>query len=173
MDIQIPKGMKSPTVVIVGQGTMTGDDKMNKMHEKRMDMLERKLDQQYKTVTDGKSITKEIEALQSSFMKKLNRFMDSNKTQISQQNNKLAEALKRVVENKVKVIKSEDAPKSEIKSFISKIDSLEDAIRGITLKARNNTSPNNGRLNKSFESFFARMEKLIKEVKPRLTPSPS
>ena len=152
------------------------DIKKNDLNLNRMDMLEKRLDQQYKNRIEGKNIIKEIETLQSSFMKKLNRFMESNKDKIDSQNSKLADALKRVVNNRVKTITIDKTPKSEIKSFLSKIDSLEEAIRGITLKAKNNTShrsSNNGRLNKSFEGFFARMEKLIKDVRPRMFPSPS
>ena len=150
------------------------DVKKNDLNLKRMDMLERRVDQQYKNRIEGKNTIREIEILQSSFMKKLNRFMESNKDKIDSQNNRLADALKKVVNNRVKTITIDKTPKSEIKSFLSKIDSLEEAIRGITLKTKNNTShTNNGRLNKSFESFFARMEKLIKEVRPRMYPSPS
>ena len=102
------------------------DIKKNDLTLKRMELLEKRFDQQYKL------------------------FIDRFKT----------------VENK--------NSKSETKPFLTKIDSLENAIRGITLKTKNNISQNNnGKLYKAFESFFVRMERLIKEVRPRLMPSPS
>ena len=129
------------------------DEKKNGITLKRMDLLEKKLDQQYKNRIEGRDITKEFSVLQTSFMNKLGRFMDSNREQIAKQNNKLTEALKKITNTKTTVIKTERAPNAEIKSFISKISSLEEAIRSITLKAKKNTPHNNndGRLNKSFE----------------------
>jgi len=175
MNVDIPKGMKSPTVIIVGGGTMSGDEKFNKIHEKRMDMLERKLDQQYKNKIDGRSYVKEIDSIQKSFVNRLDKFMNQSRQNISSQNSKLLEALKNTVNKKVQVIKqkSNGSDNAEIKTFVKKIDSLEDAIRKISLKTRTVNVTKNVNLDSSFEKLFARMEKAIRESKPRLSPSPS
>ncbi len=175
MDIKVPKGMKSPTVVIVSGGTMTGDEKSNHNHEKRMDMLEKKLDQQYKKTTnsgyDPKEYVKSIDQLQKSFSKKLERVITQNKYAMSSQNSKLLDALKKTV-SKVKVIK-EESDGSELKTFIKKIDSLEDAIRKISLKNKNLKVSTKVNLDSSFDKLFERMEKAIKSARPRMSPSPS
>jgi len=176
MNIKVPTGIKSPTVVIIGGGTMTGDEKSNKLQEKRMDLLEKRLDQQYKKTTsgnNGKDYAKDIESIQKSFINRLDRFITQSKQSISSQNSKLLEALKKTVNQKVKIIKesSNGSDNSEIKTFIKKIDSLEDAIRKISLKTVNvNRSV---KLDDSFQKWFERMEKAIKDARPRMYPSPS
>ncbi len=173
MNISVPKGIKSPTVSIVIGGTMTGDEKSNKMHEKRMDMLEKKLDQQYKNKSEGKNYTKEIESIQKSFVNRLDKFMNQSRQVMSSQNSKLLEALKKTVNQKVQVIKEQRNGNGELKAFIKKIDSLEDAIRKISLKTKTVNVNRSINLDSSFEKMFARMEKAIRESRPRLSPSPS
>ena len=172
MDIKIPKGMKSPTVVIVGQGTMTGDEKSNKQYEKRMDLLERKLSESYKKKIDNRDYTKEFASLQKSFIGKLDKFMTVNKQVMSRQNDKLVEALKKTVNQKISVIKETSDDDDDKKEFIKKISSLESAIRKISLKTNNVKAPT-VKLDGAFEKLFARMENLIKSSKPRMYPSPS
>lgn len=171
MDIKIPKGMKSPTVVIVGQGTMTGDEKSNKNYEKRMDLLEKKLNESYKRKIDNKDYTKEFASLQKSFIGKLDKFMTVNKQAMSKQNDKLVEALKKTVNQKISIIKETDDDDDK-KEFIKKISSLESAIRKISLKTNNVKAPT-VKLDGAFEKLFSRMENLIKSSKPRMYPSPS
>ena len=175
MNIKVPNG-KSSTVVIVGGGTMSGDEKSNKMQEKRLDLLERKLDQQYKKTTNGydpKDYVKSLDQIQKSFVRKLDGFVSQSRQNLSSQNNKLLEALKRTVSQKVKTIKVEANNNGELKTFVKKIDSLEDAIRKISLKTKNVTINKKVNLDSSFEKMFAKMEKAIRESKPRLSPSPS
>lgn len=175
MNIKVPNNIKSPTVIIVGGGTMTGDEKSNNIHEKRMDMLEKKLDQQYKNKSEGRNYARDIESIQKSFVNRLDKFMNQSRQSISSQNSKLLEALKKTVNQKVKVIKLESVGSNndEIKTFIKKIDSLEDAIRKISLKTKTVNVTKNMSLDSSFEKLFARMEKVIRESRPRLSPSPS
>jgi len=173
MNISVPKGIKSPTVIVIGGGTMSGDEKSNYKHEKRMDMLEKKLDQQYKNRTQGidpKVYTRNIEQLQRSFMKKFDGFISESKQNITVQNNKLLEALRKKMNQKVQVIK-ESSNGEELKTFVKKIDSLEEAIKKVSLKTKIITPKAN--LDGAFEKLFAKMERLIKEAKPRVYPSPS
>ncbi len=173
MNISVPKGIKSPTVSITIGGTMTGNESSNKMHEKRMDMLEKKLDQQYKNKSEGRNYTKDIESIQKSFVNRLDKFMNQSRQVISSQNNKLLEALKKTVNQKVQVIKEEASDNSELKTFVKKISSLEDAIRKISLKTKTVNVNRSVNLDSSFEKMFARMEKAIRDARPRLSPSPS
>lgn len=176
MNVKIPNGVKSPTVIIVSGGTMSGDEKSNKMHEKRMDMLEKKLDQQYKKTTNGydpKVYVKSLDQLQKSFTRKFDKLISQSQSNLSSQNNKLLEALKKTVNQKVKVIKEEANDNGELKTFIKKIDSLEDAIRKISLKTKTVNVNRSVNLDSSFEKMFAKMEKAIREARPRLSPSPS
>jgi dsDNA-specific endonuclease/ATPase MutS2 len=173
MNIAMPKGIKSPTVSIVIGGTMTGNEKSNKIHEKRMDMLERKLDQQYKNKSEGRNYTKDIESIQRSFVSSLNKFVNTTKQSMSSQNEKLLNALKNTVSKEVKIIQETPKGNGELKTFIKKISSLEDTIRKISLKSKTVNVTKQVNLDSSFEKLFARMEKAIKEAKPRLSPSPS
>ncbi len=178
MNIKVPNGMKSPTVIIVGGGTMTGNEKSNKNHEKRMDLLEKKLDQQYKHTTSGnnsRDYAKDIESIQKSFISRLDRFITQSKQSITSQNNKLLEALKKTVNQKVKVIKetSGNSDNTEIKTFLKKIDSLEDAIRKISMKSKTVNVNRKVSLDDSFDKFFVKIEKAIRESRPRMFPSPS
>lgn len=169
----MPKGMKSPTVIIVGGGTMSGDEKSNKMHEKRMDMLEKKLDQQYKNKSEGRDYSKDIESIQKSFVNRLDKFMNQNRKAILSQNSKLLNALKNTVSREVKIIQETPSGNGELKTFVKKISSLEDAIRKISLKTKTVNVTKSINLDNSFEKLFAKMEKVIKESRPRLSPSPS
>lgn len=171
MDIKVPSGMKSPMVVIVGGGTMVGDEKSNKMHEKRMDLLEKKLNQQYKNKTEGKSDTRELETILKSFIKKQEKLISQNRQVLSSQNSKLLDALKNI-KQEVRVIK-EPSDNGEIKSFIKKLDNLEDAIRKIPLKTRTISVNRSVKLDDSFQKMFERLETTIKNSRPRLQPSPS
>jgi hypothetical protein len=173
MNIPMPKGMKSPTVIIVGGGTMSGDEKSNKMHEKRMDMLEKKLDQQYKNKSEGRDYSKDIESIQKSFVNRLDKFMNQNRKAILSQNSKLLNALKNTVSREVKIIQETPSGNGELKTFVKKISSLEDAIRKISLKTKTVNVTKSINLDNSFEKLFAKMEKVIKESRPRLSPSPS
>lgn len=174
MNIPVPKGMKSPTVIIVGQGTMEGSDKKNTAHEKRMDNLEKKFDQQYKMAINKESYVKEIDKLHKSFMGKFEKVIDSNKSVISKLNTDLAKSLKRQIDVKVSQIDKGDSNKSELKTFMSKISDLETAISKI---GKNNkevkVSYNTNKLDSSFDKLYEKMEQLVKSARPRMYPSPS
>ena len=169
----VPKGMKSPTVIIVGG--QEPDEKHNNMAMARMDNLERKLDQQYKSFIDKTDYIKVIESMQSSFMSNFNKMLSMNKSIISQANQDKFDFLREEFKRKIKSIEEDKNSEDDIKKFTSKLTSLENAIKNITLKPQivKVSNGNNKQLLNSFENIFQRMENLIRQSKPRLTPSPS
>jgi hypothetical protein len=171
MNIPIPKNMKSPTVIIVGQET---DEKHNQIAMRRMDNLERKLDQQYKAFIDKSDYSKVLEKMQSSFMSNFNKMLDMNKSMITQRNKERIDILRDEFTRKIKSIEEKDN-NEELKLFTSKLNSLENAIKNITLKPTvvKVPSSNNKVLFDSFNGIFKRMEELIRSSRPRLIPSPS
>jgi hypothetical protein len=171
MNIKVPAGSKSPTVVIIGGGTMSGDEKANKLHEKRMDLLEKKINQRYKTVSDGIS-SNEIKSIQKTFISRLDKMINLNNQNISKQNDKLISAIKDTISKKVASIKA-SSDNGDMEKFLSKIDSLEDAIRKISLKERVVNVTKKVSIDSSFEKLFAKLQKAIQDVKPRMYPSPS
>ena len=166
MNIKVPKTMKSPTVIIVGGGTM--DEKNNDFHSKRMDNLERKLDQQYKAFLDKSEYVKIIERIQNSFLSRLDKMIDVNK------NDKRFSDLRNEFNVRVKELSNKDNGDAILKSFASKLGSIEKSIRSIPAPTRtviNRTS--NVDLTKSFETVIQRMENAIRSARPRMIPSPS
>lgn len=171
MNVKLPNNLKSPTVVIIGGGTMKGEDKINKSYEKRMDNLERNFNQRYKDKIAGSNPAKEIQVLQKSFLKKLDKFVSVNRQMLDKQNTQLISALKTTLGKRVEDTKGNGDSK-ELQMFIKKISSLEEAIKKISIKP-GTVNHNYSGLNKSFDSFFKRMETIVNKVRPRLTPSPS
>jgi len=128
------------------------DEKKNDFVAKRMDNLESKLDQQYKSFIDKADYIKVIESMQSSFMSNFNKMLAMNKSMMTQ------------------------AQDENIKLFTSKLNSLEDAIKSITLKpqvVRVSQGNNNKVLFDSFNGILQRLETMIRQSRPRLSPSPS
>lgn len=174
MNIPVPKGMNSPTVIIVGN--KEPDEKHNNMAMSRMDNLEKKLDQQYKSFIDKTDYIKVIESMQSSFMSNFNKMLLMNKSMMSQQHQERFDALRQELKSKIKSIEENRDGEESIKIFISKVNSLENAIKNITLKpqiVKVSNGNNNKFLLNSFETILQRMETLIRQSRPRLSPSPS
>jgi len=166
MNVKIPNGMKSPTVIIVGQGTM--DDKKNDFHAKRMDNLEKKLDQQYRAFMDKSEYVRIIERIQNSFLTRLDKMIDANKN-----DNRFSD-LRAEFNLKVKELNNRDGEDAILKSFANKLGSLERSIRSIPVPTQTIINrPNNMNLTKSFDMVLKRMETLIRESRPRMIPSPS
>jgi len=151
------------------------DEKKNDLTLKRMDLLERKLDQQYKAFIDKSDYIKAIEQLQSSFMGNFNRILDMNKSMITQGHQERIDILRDEFERKIKSIQDNRNNEQELKIFTSKLNSLENAIKNITLKPTVVRVPSNNNkvLFDSFNAILQRMESLIRSSRPRLTPSPS
>ena len=165
MNIKVPKTMKSPTVIIVGHGTM--DEKKNDYHAKRMDNLERKLDQQYKAFLDKSEYVKIIERIQNSFLSRLDKMIDVNR------NDKRFSDLRNEFNLRVKELNNKDNSDVILKSFASKLGSIEKSIRSIPVPTRTVINRTNSvDLTKSFETVIQRMENAIKASRPRMIPSP-
>lgn len=173
MNVAIPKGMKSPTVIIVGN--KEPDEKHNRMAMSRMDNLEKKLDSQYKAFIDRADYVKVIESMQDSFMSNFNKMMAMNKSMMSQAHKEKFDILREEFKRKIKSIEEKEDKSEDLKQFSSKITSLENAIKSITLKPQVVRVPsgNNKQLLNSFENIMQRMERTIRESRPRLMPSPS
>jgi hypothetical protein len=154
------------------------DEKKNDLTSKRMDNLERKLDQQYKSFIDKTDYIKVIESMQSSFMSNFNKMLVMNKSMMTQGQQERINILRDEFKRKIKSIEENksDSDGENIKLFTSKLNSLEDAIKSITLKpqvVRVSTGNNNKVLFDSFNGILQRLENLIRQSRPRLSPSPS
>lgn len=154
------------------------DEKKNDLTSKRMDNLERKLDQQYKSFIDKTDYIKVIESMQSSFMSNFNKMLVMNKSMMTQGQQERINILRDEFKRKIKSIEENksDSNGENIKLFTSKLNSLENAIKSITLKpqvVRVSTGNNNKVLFDSFNGILARLENLIRQSRPRLSPSPS
>lgn len=172
MNIKVPANIKSPTVIIVGQ--QQPDDKKNDITLKRMDNLERKLDQQYKSFIDKTDYLKVIGQMQSSFMSNFNKMLAMNKSMMTQTQNQRIDILREEFKRKIKSLSEDKDDEENLKFFTSKLNSLENAIRNITLKPTVVRVPNNNKvLFNSFNGILQKLENLIRESRPRLIPSPS
>ena len=154
------------------------DVKKNDLSLKRMDMLERKLDQQYKSFIDKTDYLKVIEQLQSSFMGNFNKMLTMNKSMMTQANSQRIDLLRKEFENRIKGLKDDKDDKDNeenLKLFTNKLNSLESAIKNITLKPSivKVTNNNDKILFNSFNGILYKLENLIRESKPRMYPSPS
>jgi len=181
MNINIPKNIKSPTVIILGKEEV--DDKRNAYHEKRLDLLESKLDNQYKAFinkTDNSKANsnanaKAIEMLQRSFSDTLNKFMMMNKAMMTSMHKSKMEGLRKEFEVRIKEIEKSGDKDEILKSFVAKLGKLEGSISRINRQPIVPTSRpiSHNYMAKSFESFYGRLEKAIKDARPRMIPSPS
>ena len=152
------------------------DDKKNDLTLKRMDLLERKLDQQYKSFIDKTDYLKIIEQLQSSFMGNFNKMFAMNKSMMTRGHNERIDVLREEFKRKIKSLEEDKDNEQDVKLFINKLNSLENAIKNITLKpqiVRVNTNNNDKNLFNSFNGILERLEMLIRSSRPRLIPSPS
>ena len=151
------------------------DIKKNDLALRRMDLLERKLDQQYKSFIDNRpNYLQIIEQLQSSFMNRFDKMLMIHKSMITQGNQERIDILKKEFERKIKSLEGDKDNEQDIKLFTDKLDSLKNAIKNITLKPQVvRVSNNNKTLFDSFNGILHRLEILIKESRPRVYPSPS
>lgn len=152
------------------------DEKKNDLTSKRMDNLERKLDQQYKSFIDKTDYIKVIESMQSSFMSNFNKMLAMNKSMMTQGQKEKISILRDEFARKIKSLEEDKGDDENIKLFTSKLNSLESAIKSITLKpqvVKVSTGNNNKVLFDSFNGILQRLETLIRQSRPRLSPSPS
>lgn len=152
------------------------DEKKNDLTLKKMDLLERKLDQQYKSFIDKTDYMKVIEQMQSSFMSNFNKMLAMNKSMMTQRHQERINILRDEFSKKIKNLEENKDDEENIKLFTSKLNSLENAIKSITLKpsiVKVSNGNNNKVLFDSFNGILQRLEMLIRSSRPRLIPSPS
>lgn len=152
------------------------DEKKNDLTLRRMDLLEKKLDQQYKSFIDKTDYAKVIMGIQTSFMSNFNKMLAMNKSMMTQGQQERIDILRDEFKRKIKSLEENKDDEENIKLFTSKLNSLENAIKGITLKpqiVRVSTGNNNKVLFDSFNGILQRLESLIRQSRPRLSPSPS
>jgi len=152
------------------------DEKKNDLVFKRMDLLEKKLDQQYKSFIDKTDYIKVIENIQSSFMGNFNKMLAMNKSMMTQGHKERVDLLRDEFARKIKSLEENKDGDESIKLFTSKLNSLENAIKSITLKpqiVKVSNGSNNKVLFNAFDGILQRLENLIRQSRPRLTPSPS
>ena len=171
--MRIKTKSKSPTVIVIEQGTM--DEKKNDLTARRMDSFERKLDAQFKVFTDKTDYVKLIEKMQKSFMVGLDKMVSTNKSIISDVNNKKINALRSDFKTAINTFKSKGNDEAILKSFASKLDTLNRSVKNISAAPQQQVKVvNRGTsLNKSFDTLFLRMQELIRKSGPRMIPSPS
>ena len=172
MDIKVPKNMKSPTVIIVGG---QDDEKKNAYHEKRLDLLESKLDQQYKAFIDKTDNTKTIDLLQKSFISTLDRFMSMNKSMMSDMHKQKIDILRDEFNKKIKSLENDDDKDEVVEEISSKLDSLVNAMakmsKPVVINQGSPTRPiSHDYLSKSFDILFKRLEDTIMKARPRMIP---
>ncbi len=170
MNVKIPKGMNSPTVVIIGQGTMKPEH--NIMHEKRMDNLERKLDQQYQSFYKKNSKpSQDYSVLLKTFSSKVGSLEKAiKKLGEKDDNGGLISAFEKIVSRLEKNNKKITQSPVDYNKFMERISSLESVIRELPTQR---VSINTSGLTNSFNKLFERLEKTIMKARPRVFPSPS
>lgn len=111
--------------------------------------------------------------MQGSFINSFNKMLEMHKTTNQEYRNKI-DYLRDEFASKMKSLEKDDNSRG-VETFVRKLQSLENAIRSITLRpqvvrVQNN---NNENLVNSFNGILQRLESLIRESKPRMYPSPS
>lgn len=163
---------KSPTVIVIEQGTM--DEDKNSLAFKRMDSLERKIDNQYKAVTDKKQFIKMIDTMQKSFTKNLDKVVTANKSALSDSHKKRISSLRSEFKATVDSLKNKSTSDTILKSFASRLGSLETSVKSIPRQNSTVKVVRTGmNLNKAFDTLFIKMQELIGKSGPRMIPSPS
>lgn len=169
MNIKVPNGIKSPTIIIVGRGT--ADEKKNDFHSKRMDNLEKKLDQQYKAFSNNTGFERKFDQLSKSFGSRIDKLISSNKSLMSSTQEKRITELQRTLDAKIRSLKKED--NSEIlDSFVKKFEDIERIIKKLPSKQMVKVVNSGSGLNGSFEKMITRLETAIRKSGPRMIPSP-
>jgi len=174
MNIKVPKNITSPTVIVIGQGTM--DASKNDLYARRMDNLERKLDRQYesfykkqerKNNTDYSALLKTFSSKIGSLEKSIKKLAEDDD---DDSNEELLSSFKKLVGRIEKNKKSVNNSSPNYRLFMNRIGKLEEAIRDLPTQR---VSINTSGLSKSFNNLYERLEKAIKDSRPRMIPSPS
>jgi tRNA U34 5-carboxymethylaminomethyl modifying GTPase MnmE/TrmE len=151
------------------------DNKKNDLAMRRMDSLEKKLDQQYKSFIDKTDNSQSIQKLQDSLMNSFNKMLKMNKAMMSQSHREKMDSMRDEFARKIKSIEERSDDNRDIGIFSRKLQSLERAIKSITLKPQivRVQGGNDKILFKSFSGILQRLESSIRETRPRMYPSPS
>lgn len=149
------------------------DDKKNEMMCRRMDMMQKSLDNQYKSFQNGKDYIKIIEHIQKSFMDKLEKIILANNSNRGIYEKRL-ENIRREFSNRINEFKSSDNSDELLKVFSQKLTSLESTIKNIPVQKTIVNKVVNSEINleKSFESMFKRLETIIMKARPKMIPMP-
>ena len=155
------------------------DEKKNDLTFKRMDLLEKKLDQQYRNFIEKKdtSINRNFDALTKSLSRSLGGFEKALKSFRPSPDNinieKMLDSFERKLDQQYKsLIEKKKNAKSNndgvlLNSLLKSIGELEKTIQGLKFPKRQM------RVNGDFEKMTSRLEEAIRKTRPRLTPSPS
>ena len=157
-------------------------DKKTDLALRKMDLLERKLDQQYQSIVerngyDKKSFVRELSDLQRSFLSSLDKMISSNMEIVRGINDGNINRIKNDFNSKIRVIRRTNDTRG-LKEFSNQITKLEDAIKKISnrnssVKVVKVDNPLNDKLVNSLSSSFKRIEELLRANRPRVFPSPS
>jgi hypothetical protein len=158
---------KSP--ILISINNEGGDDKKNDVMMRRMDLLERKLDQQYKSFTEGRNPQKDIEALCRIFFEKLDKIIAANNTTLKKIDKSKYESMRKDIVNTFK--SAGDRQSFDPSSFNKQLDILQEAIKKFKPEVKIIQQPSE--MSKSLEKAFEKMGQTIKDSRPRVTPSPS
>lgn len=153
MNIKVPSDMKSPTVIIVGERSTDEHDKMKSdMHMKRMDNLERKLDQQYKVFTDKKDYIRLFERLHKSFMDKYDKFISVHRDMMNGMNENRFKDIHNKFTSQINNLLKHNSNDEMLRVFTRRIGSLENTIKNMPSPEVKvvRTSSGNSALQKSF-----------------------
>jgi len=148
MNVKLPKGMMSPTVIVIGSSPVS--QKTNDTSSKRMDMLEKKLDQQYKIRMDGSGFERKLDLLSKSFNSRIDKMMSMSKSMMKSNHSKEIEKLRREFEFRMSRLQKQVSKKPNVQVSVS-----------------------NAPMRNSLEKMTSRLEAAIMKARPRLTPSPS
>ena len=151
------------------------DEKKNDLTSKRMDNLERKLDQQYKAFMDKSDYIKVIDRLQDSFSRSLDKMLVMNRSIMTQNNNQKINLLREDFKRSINTLKARNNTDMNLKMFVNKIGLLEEAIKGISIKPSivRVSNNNNKDLLNAFDEILKKISLIVGRSGSRLIPSPS
>jgi len=135
-----------------------------------MDMLEKKLDQQYKMRIDGSGFEKKLDLLSKSFNSRIDKMMSMSKSMMKSNHSKEIEKLRREFESKIGSMKPNSDNSEILKSFNRKLEQIQ---KQVSKKPNVQVSVSNTPMRNSLEKMTSRLEAAIMKARPRLTPSPS
>jgi len=166
MNINVPKNLKSPTVIVIGQPA----ERVQKRPD-NLDMLEKKMDMQFKAISTRLMQKPKPEPdhyrLYKMLLDKLEKISSENR-----------EYLSKVDKDRVAELRKNYALMYKLgnqKPIENKINSLEEAIKNFKpiVKVVNNSANGNSKMVDSFNSALEKIQRAIEKSRPRLIPDAS